>query len=66
MTTKLSGLLREVVEEGDLFTELADRVLAEAERLDAGGVVPLPNCYDTPEAIYDAGWLAACGGEEKG
>ena len=73
MTTKLSRLLREAETKigearaaGDVpAMKIQERLLAEAERLDAGGVMPLPNYYDAPGAIYDAGWLAACGGESE-
>ena len=65
--TKLSDLLREAAAEmwshhdGDAT---GNRLLAEAERLDAGPLDdPTDNDSAKAQLAYVEGWLAACGGE---
>ena len=76
MTTKLSRLLREAavwLPRNSAYTMMDDKLpamlLAEADRLDAGpvGVVIKHGSMESRmESAIRSGWLAACGGEEKG
>ena len=72
MTTKLSRLLREAAEDmGERFatpyrSQLRKWLLAEADRLDAHAPKSSDAYMDEWHDGFGSGWLAACGGEEKG
>lgn len=69
--TKLSRLLREAAGSHrdfciDQACDLNVRLLAEADRLDAGPQHhAMTNTLSPTVQAFNAGWLAACGGESE-